>query len=171
MKRSTMATTLSLALMSASAAFAQTTTPPAQGAPAPQNAPAPQSMPAPTAASPQDAARCTATAKQVIGALDKGDYASATKTFDPQLRKQLPDDKLKQGWQSLAQKYGKRSSMGQSQSQQVKDVTVIVLPMQYEKAELGAQVACSKQGTVLALQVGEMPAASPGMAPPAKPGA
>ncbi len=168
MKRSIVTTALSLALLGSFGAHAQSAAPPAQ---APAQTPAPQAMPAPKPASPEDAARCTATAKQVIGAMDEGDFAGASKTFDPRLRKQLPDDKLKQGWQSLGAKFGKRASIGPSQSRQVNDVTVVVLPMKYEKAELGAQVACSKQGAVLALQVGQLPAASPGAGTPARPGA
>lgn len=69
-----------------------------------------------------------ATAKPVIGALDKGDDASAAEAFDLRLCKQLPVDKLKQGWQPLAQKYGKRFSIGRSQSQPGKRITVTVLP-------------------------------------------
>lgn len=160
-----------MALLGSFAAQAQQTAPPVP--PAQSQAPqsqAPQAMPKPVAAKPEDAARCTSVAKQVIGDLDKGDFAGATKTFDPRLREKLPEDKLKQGWQSLTAKFGKRSSIGQSQSQQVNDVTVVVLPMAYEKGRLGAQVACSKQGAVLALQVGQLPPAAAGKAP-ATPGA
>ena len=93
--------------------------------------------------------------------MDKGDYAGAAKTFDPKLRRQLTDNKLKQGWQSVADKFGKRTSIGQPRSAQVNDVTIVVLPMQYKKATMGAQVACSKQGTVVVWQVGPMPGVAP----------
>lgn len=133
----------------------------------PAQTPPPAQQPQP--ADPAMAARCTATAKTMIGALDRGDVATATKAFDPKLHEKLPDDKLKQGWSSLGEKFGHRSAYGQAQSQQINDVTVIMLPMTYEHGNIGAQVACSKQGSVLALQIGQLaPAAgstSPGMAP------
>lgn len=164
MKRSLITTTLSMALLGAFAVQAQQAAPPAPSQ-------APQTMPKPVAATPKDAARCTAVAEQVIGALDKGDYAGAAKTFDPRLREKLPKDKLMKGWQSLAAKFGKRASFGQSQSQQINDVTVVVLPMAYEKGRVGAQVACSKQGAVLALQVGQLPPAGAAKGAPATSGA
>lgn len=154
---------LSLTL-AAGAAGAQTAKP----APAPSDqTPLPVQQPQP--ADPAMAARCTSIAKDMIGALDRGDLATATKSFDPKLHEKLPDDKLKAGWSSLAEKFGQRSSFGQVQSQQVNDVTVVMLPMTYQHGRVGAQVACDKQGKVLALQVGQLAppgsSTSPGMAP------
>jgi len=153
---------LSFALLGAIGAQAQTTPPPGGQATSPagaqQQQQQQQAMPQPTAASPQDAAKCTQTAQTIVAALDKGDYAGASNTFDPALRQKLSADQLKQGYQSLTQKFGKRSSMGQSRSVQLSDATVTLIPMQYQKGMLGVQVACSKQGKALGLQIGPMPA-------------
>ncbi|MGA0586202.1 DUF3887 domain-containing protein [Dyella sp. KRB-257] len=110
----------------------------------------------------------------MIGALDRGDMTAATKSFDPKLHEKLPDDKLKEGWASLGQKFGQRSGFGQTQSQQINDMTVVMLPMTYQRGKVGAQVACNDKGAVLALQIGQIAppstSTSPGMTPKAPSG-
>lgn len=138
----------------------------AQSAKPPAAPPAPRVQPADPAA----AAQCTHTAKSMIGALDHGDVATATRAFDPKLHKQLTGDALRKGWSSLADKFGKRAGFGAAQSQKVNGVTVVLLPMTYARGELGAEVACDAKGAVVAVHVGQMPPAqgkaSPGMASP-----
>ncbi|MGN6228672.1 MAG: DUF3887 domain-containing protein [Dyella sp.] len=161
---------LTLAAGAAQAQSTSPTAPPASATPPTQSQPSQQPQPA----DPAMAARCTSTAKSMIGALDRGDMTAATKSFDPKLHEKLPDDKLKEGWASLGQKFGQRSGFGQTQSQQINDVTVVLLPMTYQRGKIGAQVACNDKGAVLALQIGQIAppntSTSPGMTPKAPSG-
>ena len=154
---------LTLAAGAAQAQSTSPTAPPASATPPTQSQPSQQPQPQP--ADPAMAARCTSTAKSMIGALDRGDMTAATKSFDP---------KLKEGWASLGQKFGQRSGFGQAQSQQINDVTVVLLPMTYQRGKVGAQVACNDKGAVLALQIGQIAppntSTSPGMTPKAPSG-
>jgi hypothetical protein len=163
---------LTLAAGAAQAQSTSPTAPPASATPPTQSQPSQQPQPQP--ADPAMAARCTSTAKSMIGALDRGDMTAATKSFDPKLHEKLPDDKLKEGWASLGQKFGQRSGFGQTQSQQINDVTVVLLPMTYQRGKVGAQVACNDKGAVLALQIGQIAppntSTSPGMTPKAPSG-
>lgn len=116
-----------------------------------------QQMPAPKPASADQVSQCNKIASSVMSSLKSSDFDGATSTFDEQLKPMLPASKLKEGWKSLTDKYGQPKSIGNAnEGQQVQDYTVVLLPMQFEKAEMGAQVACSAKGKVASLRIGVM---------------
>lgn len=143
----------------AGAVHAQTSPQQAQPSQQPQTQAAPQQqqMPAPKPASADQVAKCDKIANSVMTSLKGKDFNGATNRFDDELKPMLPADKLKEGWDSLVDKFGQPKSIGHaSEGQQVKDYTVVLLPMQFEKGQMGAQVACSSKGKVASLRIGAM---------------
>src|SRR5512133_464101 len=74
----------------------------------------PLSAETPTAARPNEGSATpaasggdlTATAKQFVDLLAKGDFASAESYFDPTMQQAMPKDKLAQTWQTLLGQVG-----------------------------------------------------------------
>lgn len=138
-------------------AQAQQTSP----SPAPQAQQA-QQMPTPKPASAEQVAKCGKIATSIAGSLKKDDFDGATQRFSSKLKEMLPASKLETGWKSLVGKYGKAESVGSTdEGQRVNDFTVVVVPMQFEKARMGAQVVCSDAGKVAGLRIGQMPGNDP----------
>jgi hypothetical protein len=138
---------------------AQAQTMPAQQAPQPSPQPAsapqqqiPQSGPA-TAA---QTASCGNMANHAITAMNKGDFDGATKSFDPGHKP--PGDKLQQAWGALTKQYGDAKSIGNADKGQVmQGYTVVLVPMQFDKGQVGAEAACSADGQLEMLRFGLMP--------------
>lgn len=129
-----------------------------------QSAQQPQLKPA----SAQQTAACNKIANQLIGEMDKGDFATAAKSFEPKLG--VDKGKLKKLWSTLSGKFGHVKSVGQSQQGRlIQGYTVLLVPVAFDKGNLAAQVACDSKGTVADLRFGHMPSSSPGTSPGAKP--
>jgi hypothetical protein len=149
-------------LMACGSVQAQTT--PAQQPPQPQQAPqpsqqAPQQAPAATPASAEQAASCGSVVNKTVTAMSKGDYNGATQSFDPNGKPS--SDKLQQAWGALTQQYGKAKSIGGAdKGQMVQGYTVVLVPMQFDKGQVGAEAACSTKGQLVMLRFGLMPNAA-----------
>ncbi len=150
-----------LAFGAAGAAQAQTA-PQQQGQPPAQQQQAQpqqqqQQMPAPEPASADQIAKCDKIANSVMTSMKSKDFKGATSNFDDELKPMLPADKLQEGWDSLVDKFGQPKSIGHaSEGRQIQGYTVVLLPMQFEKGPMGAQVACSSKGKVASLRIGAM---------------
>jgi len=140
----------------------------AQAAPAQQSAPSQpqqasqpaQAQPAPTPASAEQTASCGGTVNKALTAMDKGDFNGATQSFDPNGKPS--SDKLQQAWGALTQQYGNAKSIGgagkgQVKGQLVQGYTVVLVPMQFDKGQVGAQAACGVNGQLVMLRFGRMP--------------
>lgn len=127
---------------------------------APQAQPQPeqqQPMPAPAPASPEQVAQCDQIANSIVTSLKSKDFDGATSDFNDDLKPVLSADKLKEGWTSLMDQYGQPKSIGHaSEGQTMDQYTIVTVPMEFEKAHLGAQVACSNAGEVASLRIGVM---------------
>jgi hypothetical protein len=141
----------------------QAQTAPTQQAPQaqPQQAPQPsqqmpQPTPAPTPASTAQTANCGSVANKAITAMNKGDFGGATQSFDPEAKP--TSDKLQQAWGALTKQYGKPQSVeGASKGQMVQGYTVVLVPMQFDKGQVGAEAACNTSGQLVMLRFGLMP--------------
>ncbi|MDQ2971600.1 MAG: DUF3887 domain-containing protein [Pseudomonadota bacterium] len=142
---------LALALLSAIASFsaqAQTT------ATAPANGTSPTAAPAAVGAAAAQAAAenieaCTAKTTGLLDALDKGDYATAENDFNDQMRASLGPEQLKQGWESISQKFGQPNKRGAPQSNINGVYTVVNVPMQYQSTNITVQVVCGTDGKIV----------------------
>ncbi len=130
---------------------------PQQSQPSQQPPAQQQQMPAPQPASADQVAKCDKVANSIMTSLKNKDFNGATSNFNDELKPMLPADKLEEGWNSLVSKFGQPQNIGHaSGGQQIQDYTVVLLPMQFEKGRMGAQVACSSQGKVASLRIGQM---------------
>jgi hypothetical protein len=116
----------------------------------------PQQAPAPMSASAEQTASCGGTVNKTLTAMDNGEFNRATQSFDPKGRPS--SDKLQQAWGALTQQYGKAKSIGGAgKGQMVQGYTVVLVPMQFDKAQVGAQAACGVNGQLVMLRFGRMP--------------
>lgn len=138
---------------------AQAQTAPAQQ-PQPQQAPQPsQPPPAPTPASAAQTASCGGVANKAITAMNKGDFDGATQSFDPKLKP--TSDKLQQAWGALTTQYGKAKSIGGAdKGQMMQGYVVVLVPMQFDRGQVGAEAACGSNGQLVMLRFGLMPGAA-----------
>lgn len=112
--------------------------------------PAPSAQ-ATAAAGQADAARieaCTHAAGAIIDNLEKGDAKAATADFDATMKANLSPDKLAAAWQQVGSQFGKLQGRGTPQSAMYQGHTIAVLPLQFAKGGLNAQVACDADGKV-----------------------
>lgn len=115
-------------------------------------------MPPAKDASDAEIASCSKVGNDVLQSLKGGDFAGATDSFTDKFKNQLSTDKLKSGWQGITDKYGQATDIGDAdKGKDVQDYTVVLVPMTFEKADMGAQVACTSDGKVANLQIGVMP--------------
>lgn len=142
---------LALAVLGAAASLAAQ----AQTA-APANPAAPPA--AASQATPEGIEACMVKTTALLDALDKGDYASAGRDFNAQVRAGAPADKLKTVWESLPQKFGARGSRGAAQNGTSNGYIVITVPLAFQNGNLAAQVACGADGKIAGFHVMLVPA-------------
>lgn len=117
-----------------------------------QNQQAPQSTPASTA----QTTSCGGAANRAITAMNKGDFNGAMQSFDPAHKP--ASDKLQQAWGNLTKQYGNAKSIGNaSQGQMTQGYVVVLVPLQFDKGQLGAEAACGANGQLVMLRFGLMP--------------
>lgn len=128
--------------------------------PQPQQAPQPaQQAPPQTPASAEQASSCGGVVNKTVTAMSKGDFNGATQSFGPNGKPS--SDKLQQTWGALTQQYGKAKSIGGAdKGQMVQGYTVVLVPMQFDKGQVGAEAACSTKGQLVMLRFGLMPSAA-----------
>lgn len=118
--------------------------------------PEPQQAPQPTPASAAQTTSCGGVANKAITAMNKGDFDGASQSFDPAHKP--PTEKLQQTWGTLTKQYGNAKSIGgAAQGQMTQGYTVVLVPMQFDKGQLGAEAACSAKGQLVMLRFGLMP--------------
>jgi len=94
------------------------------------------------------AADPAAIAKQALDFLDAGEYAQVESLFGTQMAAAVPADKLKAVWESLPTLAGKPGSRGDSEVSAKDGMTIVKVPLHYEKAELMATFAIDGEGKV-----------------------
>ncbi|MEP7097665.1 MAG: DUF3887 domain-containing protein, partial [Dokdonella sp.] len=121
-------------------------------------------------ASPTPSPTCEALATTLLDAIEKGDFAAATKDFDPKMHKAVPAAKLKKAWKALA-KYGALQTRGQSHLTTAGSSQVVTIPLVFEKANFYAQTACGSDGRIAGFYIKPLdePAANAGDASSANP--
>lgn len=120
------------------------------------NAP-PDAMKADTNAPPSTdeksiAESCRARAIALLDAVQKGDYAAATRDFDAKMAGALPPAKLEESWRALDQ-FGKLDARGQPHLGKGGGYTVVMIPLIFEKRNLVAETACGSDGRIAGFYV------------------
>ena len=116
----------------------------------------PQQAPQATPASTAQTTSCGGVANKAITAMNKGDFNGAMQSFDPAHKP--ASDKLQQAWGELTKQYGNAKSIGgAAQGQMMQGYVVVLVPMQFDKGQIGAEAACSASGQLVMLRFGLMP--------------
>jgi fermentation-respiration switch protein FrsA (DUF1100 family) len=98
-------------------------------------------------AEPQEIAK----ARTLVERLVEQDYDNAGKDFDDTMRKALPPDKLKAGWQSVTEQFGKLQKLGSPRVEKADPYIVVFLPCMFEKATISVKLVFTKEGQVTGL--------------------
>ncbi|WP_426661196.1 DUF3887 domain-containing protein [Rhodanobacter aciditrophus] len=119
----------------------------------------PQQAPRSTPASAAQTTSCGGAANRAITAMNKGDFDGAMQSFDPAHKP--ASDKLQEAWGNLTKQYGNAKSIGgASQGQVTQGYVVVLVPLQFDKGQLGAEAACGVNGQLVMLRFGLMPNAA-----------
>lgn len=90
-------------------------------------------------------------ASALVDALIAGDYASASVDFDSAMLTALPQDKLKEAWESLPSQLGAFESRDGSYTDVAKGYARVYETLQFEKARIDVQVVFNSDGDVTGL--------------------
>ena len=100
-------------------------------------------------------------ARQTLDRLDAGEYALVEQSFAAQMAAAVPADKLKAVWESLPAQVGKARGRGDAEVSMQGAVTVVKIPLQFEKAALVATFAIDAEGRIAGFAVQPAQAAAP----------
>ena len=106
------------------------------------------------------------TATRLLNHLDARQYSQAEAMFTAEMATAVPADKLQQVWESLPQQMGAAQGRGTAKVSAHQDMQVVVVPLQYAKAALIAQIAINAEGKVAGFLIQPAPPA-PAAAPAA----
>lgn len=106
----------------------------------------------------------SAIATRLLDHLDAGEYAQAEAMFGEKMAEAVPVERLKGVWESLPAQAGAATGRGDASAQAQADVSLVAIPLHYEKAELVAKVAIGADGRIEGFLV--QPAQAPAAAPP-----
>ena len=120
----------------------------------------------PFAAHAAAAADAEIVATRLLDHLDAKEYAQAEALFTADMAAAVPADKLKQIWESLPLQVGAAQGRGKGQVAEHQGMQVVVVPLQYAKGALVAQIAVSNDGKVAGFLIKPAPPA-PAAAPAA----
>lgn len=96
----------------------------------------------------------TAKARALLAAMEKGDYALATRDFDAAMLKAMPADKLEALWtKQLPAQVGAFRQQGPARREQLQGYEIVLITCSFEKvAMLDARVVFDKDGEIAGLQ-------------------
>ena len=106
-----------------------------------------------------------AIATRLLDHLDAGEYAQAEAMFGADMAKAVPADKLKAVWESLPAQAGAAKGRGEATGTAQAGVTLVHVPLHYEKAGLVAKIAIDASGRIIGFLI--QPAEAPAVAAPA----
>ncbi len=111
-----------------------------------------------TQASAEAIESCNNKMQALLAALDKGDYAGAEMDFNDTMKAGLPPERLKQVWETLPEKFGKRGIHESPQSNINGTFVVVNVTTPYEKANVVTQVVCGANGKIAGFNARSMTA-------------
>src|SRR5215213_2751410 len=96
-----------------------------------------------------------AAARQFITQLSSGDFAGAEQTFDPTMKRVMPEAKLKDTWQQLEAQVGgfqrQEGTRTEQVTQQGQHYDIVFVTTVFDKATLEARVVFDSQGQIAGL--------------------
>ena len=92
---------------------------------------------------------CDDLSSTMLGALEKGDFETASSKFDAQMRANLDAKKLSTVWASMSAKLGTLQSRGFPQAAMYQQLFIVVTPLYFEKGGVRAQVVCDMDNQIV----------------------
>ena len=107
-------------------------------------------------------------ARLLLDALQAGDYTGAEVHFSAQMAQALPPDRLKAVWESLQHQLGPLQSRGDATITQEGAMTLIVVPLQFERGKMTAHIRVDADSHIAGLLLQPVAAPLPPAAPVAR---
>ncbi len=96
----------------------------------------------------QDVADDVSKAKTFVDLLAKKDFSAAETYFSDEVKAKLSAAKLEEVWNSLTSQVGNFKRQAAVKTEMVKDAEIVVVTVEFEKANLDFQMAFDKQGKI-----------------------
>lgn len=122
------------------------------------SAAAPAPAPAPGV---QPATDPTSIAKSLLDRLDAGRYAAAHASFSPDMAKAVDAAQLQAIWESLPRQFGAFGHRGSASVQQRDGMTVVTIPLAFDRGTLDARIAIDGHGKVAGFLIQPAPPPPP----------
>lgn len=89
---------------------------------------------------------CTIATRRLLEKLEQGDTDAAIANFDAQMRKAMSATQLADAWQSIGSHLGKLVARKPAQNLLYRGMVIVTQPLQFEKGDLGLEMACNEGG-------------------------
>lgn len=89
---------------------------------------------------------CTVATRRLLEQLERGDAGAATANFDAQMRGAMSPKQLADAWQSIGAHLGKLVGQKPAQNMLYHGMVIVTQPLQFEKGDLGLEMACNEGG-------------------------
>lgn len=116
------------------------------------------------AARAQQAHDPAAVATRLLDHMAAGRYGEAEAMFTPEMAQAVPAARLREVWESIPAQAGAAGARGDASMEPQRDLTLVAIPLHYEKAELVAKIAVTGAGRVSGFLV--QPATQPAATAP-----
>lgn len=93
----------------------------------------------------------TALAKEFITLLEKGDFSKAVENFDSTMIKVMPEDKLKEVWNSIVTQLGSFKRQGKTRTEKVMDYDIVYVTCVFQSVALDAKVVFNRKKQISGL--------------------
>ncbi|MDQ3181880.1 MAG: DUF3887 domain-containing protein, partial [Acidobacteriota bacterium] len=96
----------------------------------------------------QDVTNNVSKAKTFVDLFAKKDFPAAETYFSDELKAKLPAAKLEEVWNSLPSQVGNFKRQTHIKTEKIKDTEIVVITVEFEKANLDFQMAFDKNGKI-----------------------
>lgn len=104
---------------------------------------------------------CTLATRALVEDLERSDPGAAMANFDAQLRGAMDAQQLGEAWASIGARLGRLVARKPTQNVLYEGMVVITQPLQFEKGDLGLELACNQAGRFAALHFRPLTPARP----------
>jgi uncharacterized protein len=87
-----------------------------------------------------------------ITLLSGGDYKSAAAMFDATMQKFLPEEKLKETWQTIQAQAGAFKTQGAIRKEKIENYNAVYVNCKFEKSPLDSRIVFDSNGKIAGLQ-------------------
>lgn len=100
---------------------------------------------------PSGTAELEKTARAFVALLAKGDFAGAVAQFDANMKRALPESKLRETWNALISQIGKFKRAGSTRTDTAAGYRIVFVTCEFENSKIDVKIAFDQSGQVAGL--------------------